>query len=160
LVNEQNDIRRRHNMACPYLCDRRRRRAQGPLRFRLVFIGAFLSPLVAGILLAVLPDLYMRGLLEEPRRSAAVDDRALLRNIQQGAGSINGLLPPVIFIGALVVVLGVVWIGWSKGFFTASKQNVPPITQAGTTPPSQAKKPDTQPARVAPASPGKQNVTR
>ena len=36
-----------------------------------------LSPLIAGILLAVLPDLYPRGLLEKPARASAVDDRAL-----------------------------------------------------------------------------------
>jgi hypothetical protein len=47
-------------------------------------LAILLSPLIAGILLAVLPDLYMRSLLEEPRRSSAVDDRALDQAIKRG----------------------------------------------------------------------------
>jgi hypothetical protein len=102
---------------------------RGRSGFGWFLLALFLSPLVAGILLAVFPDKNLRALLEEPRRNAAVDDRALLRNIQLGAGSNNSLLPPVIFIGALAVVLGIVWIGWSKGIFTASEKNISPTIQ-------------------------------
>jgi hypothetical protein len=102
---------------------------RGRSGFGWFLLALLLSPVITGILLAVFPDKRLRALLEEPRRSAAVDDRALLRNIQQDAGSINGLLPPVIFIGALVVVLGIVWTGWSTGIFTASQQIIPPAIQ-------------------------------
>jgi hypothetical protein len=52
--------------------------------FGWFLLAILLSPLIAGILLAVLPDLYMRSLLEEPRRSSAVDDRALEQAVKRG----------------------------------------------------------------------------
>jgi hypothetical protein len=52
--------------------------------FGWFLLAILLSPLIVGILLAVLPDLYTRSLLEEPRRSSAVDDRALERAVKLG----------------------------------------------------------------------------
>jgi len=57
---------------------------RGRSGFGWFLLAVLLSPLIAGILLAVLPDLYMRSLLEEPRRSSAVDDRALDQAIKRG----------------------------------------------------------------------------
>jgi hypothetical protein len=48
-------------------------------------LAVLLSPLIAGLLLAILPDLHTRGLLESlARDSSAVDDAALERNIRAG----------------------------------------------------------------------------
>jgi len=52
--------------------------------FGWFLLAILLSPLIVGILLAVLPDLYTRSLLEEPRRSSAVDDRALEQAVKLG----------------------------------------------------------------------------
>jgi hypothetical protein len=57
---------------------------RGRSGFGWFLLAVLLSPLIAGILLAVFPDLYMRTLLEEPRRTSAVDDRTLLQNIEGG----------------------------------------------------------------------------
>ena len=132
---------------------------RGRSGFGWFLVALLLSPLIAGILLAVFPDKHLRALLEEPRRSSAVDDQALLRNIEgAGPGSIKRSLP-TIMIGALLL-FGILWIGWSKQIILRTTQpetnkNNEVLKQvAHTPPPHQAdKKPDTQPARVAPAPP-------
>jgi len=112
---------------------------RGRSGFGWFLLALFLSPLIAGILLAAFPDKKLRALLEEPRRSAAVDDRALLQNIERGGsnaarqteGALTKLLVPAITIGALLW-LGI-WIVWPKEIFTASKQTTPPTTQVAET---------------------------
>jgi hypothetical protein len=93
---------------------------RGRSGFGWFLLALFLSPLIAGILLAAFPDKNLRALLEEPRRTAAVDERALLRNIKHAVGSTQGafgklLAPAITTIGALLL-LGIIWIGWSEGF--------------------------------------------
>lgn len=48
-----------------------------------LLLALVLSPLIAGILLAVLPDLYTRDVLKKTARASAVDDRALRKNIER-----------------------------------------------------------------------------
>jgi hypothetical protein len=57
---------------------------RGRSGFGWFLVAILLSPLIGDILLAVLPDLYMRSLLEELRRSSAVDDRALEQAVKRG----------------------------------------------------------------------------
>jgi hypothetical protein len=57
---------------------------RGRSGFGWFLLAVRLSPLIAGLLLVVLPDLYVRNLLEGPRRMTEVDDRALKRNVERG----------------------------------------------------------------------------
>jgi hypothetical protein len=59
---------------------------RGRFGFGWFLLSIFFSPLVAGLALLLLPDWYMRSLLEEPSRSSTVDDRALERAIRRGRG--------------------------------------------------------------------------
>lgn len=48
------------------------------------FLAVILSPLIAGLLVAVLPDLQVHGMLADLHDRGAVDDRALRRNVRAG----------------------------------------------------------------------------
>ena len=48
---------------------------RGRSGFGWFLLAIFLSPLIAGLLLVVLPDLYVRDLLNEARRTAKFGDR-------------------------------------------------------------------------------------
>ncbi len=47
-------------------------------------LAVVLSPLIAGVILAILPDLRTRELLEEIRDTSSVNDRELERNVLRG----------------------------------------------------------------------------
>jgi hypothetical protein len=47
-------------------------------------LALFISPLIAGVLLAVLPDLRMHEMLGEIRDNYRVDDKELRRNVERG----------------------------------------------------------------------------
>lgn len=48
------------------------------------FLAVVLSPLIAGLLVAVLPDLHVRDMLADLHDSGAVNDRELRRNVRAG----------------------------------------------------------------------------
>jgi hypothetical protein len=62
---------------------------RGRSGFGWFLLALFLSPLIAGILLAAFPDKNLRALLEEPRRSAAVDDEQLQRNVERDRNALS-----------------------------------------------------------------------
>jgi hypothetical protein len=47
-------------------------------------LAILLSPLIAGLILAILPDLRTRALLEDIRDVGGVNDRELERNVRRG----------------------------------------------------------------------------
>ena len=89
---------------------------RGRSGFGWFLLALFLSPLIAGILLAVFPDKNLRALLEEPRRTSAVDDRALLQNIEggrrKGSAAIKIIGMAVVF-AVFAAFVAAIWVGWS-----------------------------------------------
>jgi hypothetical protein len=58
--------------------------ARGRSGFGWFLLAVLVSPLIAGLILAVLPDLKTRALLEGIVNAAAVDDAALRRAVRRG----------------------------------------------------------------------------
>ncbi len=89
---------------------------RGRSGFGWFLLALLLSPLIAGILLAVFPDKHLRALLEEPRRSAAVDDQVLLLNIKggrrEGSAAIKIIGMAVVF-AVFAAFIAAIWVGWS-----------------------------------------------
>jgi hypothetical protein len=52
-----------------------------------LILALIISPLLAGILLAILPDLHIHGMLQSLSDAHSVDDAALRRNIEKGRAS-------------------------------------------------------------------------
>lgn len=57
--------------------------ARGRSNFGWLLLAIILSPLIAGLILAILPDLRTRALLEDIRDVSSVDDRELERNVRR-----------------------------------------------------------------------------
>lgn len=55
--------------------------ARGRSSFGWFLLAVLLSPLISGLILAILPDLRTRALLEEIRDASSVSDRELKRNV-------------------------------------------------------------------------------
>jgi hypothetical protein len=51
-----------------------------------LLLALIFSPLIAGLLLAILPDLRTHEMLKTITDVSSVDDRELRRNVQRGAG--------------------------------------------------------------------------
>lgn len=55
---------------------------RGRSGFSWFLVAVIISPLIAGILLVIFPDLRTHALLEDIRNASSVDDRALSRNLE------------------------------------------------------------------------------
>jgi hypothetical protein len=72
-------------------------------------LSVLISPLLAGLLLAILPDLRTRALIEELHSGRSVDDRALRQSVQAGQRSVIPARSSITI--ALRVLIGAVLFG-------------------------------------------------
>jgi hypothetical protein len=80
------------------------------------FLAVILSPLIAGLIVAMLPDLRTRQLMDEMRFGVVADGRALDRAVEKGQGDITW--KRAIAIAVLLVAAafaGVVVVSWLSG---------------------------------------------
>ena len=58
---------------------------RGRYGFGYFLLALIISPLIAGLIVAVLPDLRTRAMIEDMRQGSGTDSRAIERNIRRNA---------------------------------------------------------------------------